>query len=120
MVEPHSVLVVILSSGSLFLEGVATRLRRHSPRVELALIDPRSPDMMIRLAELAPVAVILDTADSWVAENCSMSRLLNALPGALVIELDTSAQHVRVVSSEQYPARDVNALVDVIDSHLPA
>jgi hypothetical protein len=119
MVETHSLLVVILSSGSLLLEGVATRLRGHSSRVELALIDPRSPDLLMHLTQLSPAAVILDAADPWVAENCPMTRLLSAVPGARIIELDTQTQQIRVVSSEQYPASDVNALVDVIDGHLP-
>jgi hypothetical protein len=120
MVETRQSLVVIISSGSLMLEGVATRLRAHSSRVELMTIDPRTADMLNRLGRLSPTAVILDAADPWVIENCPMTNLLNAVPGARIIELDTQAQLIRVISSEQYPAKDVNALVDVIDGHLPA
>ncbi len=84
------------------------------------IIDPRSPDLLIRLGRLSPAALILDAADPWVTENCPMTRLLSAVPGTRIIELDNQAQQIRVVSSEQYPAQDVNALMDVIDGHLPA
>ncbi len=83
-------------------------------------LDPRSPDMLMRLGRLSPAAVILDAADPWVIENCPMDRLLSAVPATRIIELDTQAQQIRVVSSEHYTAQDVNALVDVIDGHLPA
>jgi len=112
--------VVILSSGSLFSEGVASRLREHVGRVQVTLLDPRLPNLSARLSSIGPIAVILDAADPWVVEKCPLNRLLGILPGARIIELDSQAQQVRVVTSEQYPAKDVNDLVDVIDGHLPA
>jgi len=112
--------VVILSSGSLFSEGVASRLREHVGRVQVTLLDPRLPDLLTRLSSIRPAAVILDAADPWVVEKCPLTRLLGVLPGARIIELDSQAQQVTVVTSELYPARDVNDLVDVIDGHLPA
>ncbi len=112
--------VVILSSGSLFSEGVASRLREHIGRVQVTLMDPRLPDLSTRLSSLRPIAVILDAADPWVVEKCPLNRLLGVIPGTRIIELDSQAQQVRVVTSEHYPAKDVNDLVEVIDGHLPA
>jgi hypothetical protein len=112
--------VVILSSGSLFSEGVASRLREHVGRVQVTLLDPRLPDLSSQLADLHPVAVILDAADPWVVEKCPLHRLMGFLPGARIVELDSQAQQVRVVTSECFPARDVNDLVEVIGGHLPA
>jgi hypothetical protein len=111
--------VVILSTGSLFSEGVASRLREHIGRVQVTLLDPRLSDLPAILVNLHPVAVILDAADPWVLEKCPLDRLLGVIPGARIVELDSQAQQVRVVTSENYPARDVNDLVDVIDGHLP-
>ncbi len=86
----------------------------------MTLLDPRLPDISSQLTGLHPLAVILDAADPWVVEKCPLTRLMGLIPDARIVELDSQAQQVRVVTSECFPARDVNDLVEVIDGHLPA
>jgi len=93
--------VVILSSGSLFSEGVASRLREHIGRVQVTLLDPRLPDLSARLTSIRPIAVILDTADPWVVEKCPLNRLLGVIPGARIIELAVSEGNVN--APERHP-----------------
>ena len=108
--------VVILSGHSLFVDGVASRLRQHLQQLELEIVDARQPDAMAQIAAIQPSAVIVDATDPEITQLCLLSRLLLALPGLKVICLDPQREQVQVLTSEQRPAGKVRDLIEVIEA----
>jgi DNA-binding NarL/FixJ family response regulator len=106
--------VVILSSQSLFTEGVASRLRELIGQLELSVIDPRDTDTLEQIKNFQPSAVILDSADPEVAELCPLNEILKASPAVKVLQLDPRREQFQVVTSEEKVAGLVRDLVDVI------
>lgn len=106
--------VVILSSRSLFGEGVATRLRQHLAESDVQTVDARQPDVLSRVIAVQPTVVILDATDVEAAQACSVGDLLKALPSLKLIRLDPQQKQVQVVTSEQRVVDEVRDLIDVI------
>ncbi len=107
--------IIILSGYSLFAEGIASRLQQYLQLVEFEVLDPRQPDSMAQIAAAQPAVVILDSADTGVAQFCSLSNLLLAFPKLEVICLDSKHEHIQVVTSVQHPVSNVRDLVGMID-----
>ncbi len=110
--------VVILSSHSLFAEGVANRLRQYLQQVELEIVDSQQPDVMTQLVTSQPSIVILDISDPGVIQRCSLSKLLLSVPDLKVIRLDLEHEQAQVVTSQQRPAALVRDLAQVIDGDI--
>lgn len=106
--------VVILSSQSIFAEGVAARLKQHLDGQSLLIVDTREPDALQRVIAAHPTAVILDVSDSETERSCSLGTLLDALPALTLIRLDPSQDQVQVVTSEQRAVHQVQDIVQVI------
>lgn len=111
MVAPS---VVILSSRSLFVEGVASRLRQQAPAVLTQTVDAAAPDALAQVVAHAPQAVILDATDENVAHYCPLNALFNALPTIKVVRLDPQQKMVQVVTSQQHQAEQVSDLLQVL------
>ncbi len=107
--------VIILSGYSLFAEGVASRLQQYLQLVEFEVLDPRQPDAMAQIAAARPAVVILDSADTGVAQFCSLSSLLLEFPKLRIICLDSQHEQIQVVTSVQHPMANVRDLVGMID-----
>ena len=108
--------VVILSSRSLFVEGVASRLKQHLPEENVQVVDARQSDALEQVVAAQPTSVILDATDADVTKNCPLSKLLNALPLLKVIRLDPQQNKIQVVISEQRSVDQVSDLIEVIQS----
>ena len=106
--------VVILSGHTLFVEGVAARLRKDADRIDLHVVDTDQEHVIERVAEVTPGAVILDATDSEAARACSLLRLFQVLPEVRVVRLDPERNQIQVVTSEQRLAADISDLIDVI------
>ncbi len=113
MAQPR---VVILSSRSLFAEGVAARLRRSLAQDELLTIDARQDDALGQVVAARPVAVVLDATDPDVTRHCPLGALLTALPSLKIIRLDPEQDQIQVVTSEQREAGHMQDLIEVIQS----
>jgi DNA-binding NarL/FixJ family response regulator len=107
--------VVILSGRSLFAEGVASRLRQHSERLEIQTIDPHLANITEQVIAAQPTAVILDASDPDAEMHCSIGELLVALPSLKIIRLDPQQPQIQVVTSEQRTAGEVRDLIDLIE-----
>ena len=107
--------VVILSAQSLFAEGVASRLRQHSERLEIQTIDPRRANVTEQVIAAQPSAVIIDASDPDAEMYCSIGELLVALPSLKIIRLDPQQPQIQVVTSEQRTAGEVRDLIDLIE-----
>lgn len=106
--------VVILSSKSLFAEGVASLLREQLDQIELEVISPRESDVFDQINSVAPTALILDTTDLEVDQFCPLTTLLAMVPDVKIIRLDPRFEKIQVVTSEQKLAGEVSDLIDMI------
>jgi hypothetical protein len=106
--------VIILSSRSLFVEGVATRLRQQLAEHEVQTVDARQPDVLNRVIAAQPAVVILDATDAEAEQVCSVGDLLRALPSLKIIRLHPQHKQIQVVTSEQRVVDEVRDLIDVI------
>ncbi|MEW5958305.1 MAG: hypothetical protein AB1801_11305, partial [Chloroflexota bacterium] len=55
--------VVIVSTHSLFAEGVASRLRQYLEQTQFEIVNPRQPNAMTQITAAHPAIVILDVTD---------------------------------------------------------
>jgi hypothetical protein len=106
--------VVILSSRSIFAEGVASRLRQHLDELEIEVVDIRQPDALDRTVMAQPSTVILDATDSEAADGDWLGMLLNSLPMVQLVRVDPLQDQIQVVTSEQRPMGQVHELIDII------
>ena len=106
--------VIILSSRSLFVEGVATRLRQHLAEQDVVTVDARQADVLTSVVAAQPSVVILDATDVEAAQACPVGDLLKALPSLKIIRLDPQQNQIQVVVSEQRVVHEVRDLIDVI------
>jgi len=106
--------VVVLTGHTLFAEGIAARLRHYADRIDLHVVGTDQDDVLDRVIEAAPGAVILDTTDPEVTRRCSLGRLFQALPEVRVVRLDPERDQFQLVTSEQREAADIGDLIEVI------
>jgi DNA-binding NarL/FixJ family response regulator len=106
--------IVILSSRSLFTEGIASRLRQHAEQFEVHHVDSRQADALDQVVSVQPATVIIDASDEEVSQRCSIGAMVDALPSVKIIRLDPQQEHVQVVTSEQRQAGEVRDLIDLI------
>ncbi|NIS79029.1 MAG: hypothetical protein GTO14_02120 [Anaerolineales bacterium] len=107
--------VVVLSSRSLYSEGVLSRLQQHAGQIELHVVDGRLPDSLAEITSLSPSAVILDATDAEVAKHCPLERMLQDIPGLKIIRLDPEQQGFLVVTSQQHQAEEVQDLLEILN-----
>ncbi len=108
--------VVILSSGSLFVEGVAASLRRHLGDASVLTLDIQQPGVMEQVLDARPAAVVMDGADAEAVRNCPPDQVLDRLPTARVITLDPRLNQLQVLSVEQRQVVGMGDLLNVIES----
>jgi len=108
--------IIILSSGSVFVESVARSLRRQMQTSDFRTINSRRADTLAQVVAAQPALVIADAADRWVEQVCSLSDLLAAFPQLTVIRLDPLQERMQVITSEHRPSQGVNGLVRIIQS----
>jgi DNA-binding NarL/FixJ family response regulator len=106
--------VVILSSHSLFTEGIASRLRQHAERFELQYIDSGQADALDQVIAAQPSTVILDTSDEELSRRCSIGAMIDGLRSVKIIRVDPQQEHIQIVTSEPRQAGDVRELIDLI------
>ncbi len=106
--------VAILSSQSLFTEGVASRLREHAEQIDLRTVDSRQPDALQQVIAIRPATIILDATDPDIDAQLPLDTVLEALPSLRVIRLDSQHSVVQVVTSEQRSAAEVRDLIQLI------
>jgi hypothetical protein len=108
--------VVILTSRSLFAEGIAARLRQDLPVQDVTTIDARQPDALNQVIAAQPGAVIVDITDREVMQLAPMWTLLAALPALKIIRIHPDHDHIQIVTSEQREAGRVQDLIEIIQS----
>jgi DNA-binding NarL/FixJ family response regulator len=106
--------VVVLSSHSIFAEGVAARLKTELDEQSLTVVDTLQVDALKHVLALRPSCVILDAGDAGADQPGTLGALLTALPTVVIIRLSPQDDQAQVVTSEQRPLNQVQDLVQVI------
>jgi len=106
--------VAVLSTRSLFAEGIASQLRRHLDTIDLRSVDCQQRDAMAQIAAFQPAVVIVDASDPDIDARCPLSDLLQTFPSLKVIRVDPQDQQVQVLTSERRTAGTVDDLVGLI------
>ena len=101
---------VLLYGNSVFLAGIKTHLVLY-PEIELITLDARSPDVMERIRDHKPLALLFDLAEGQ--PNFAIA-LLREQPGLLLIGVDPSRDELLVLSSQPVQALSLADLVAVI------
>lgn len=108
--------VIILSSGSVFVEGIASRLRQQLKASNVQTIDSRQADTLEQVVAAQPAIVISEATDIKLEQACPLNSLLAALPKLTVIRLDPQQEHMQVVTSEHRPSGGMSGLIKTIQS----
>ena len=106
--------VVVLSSHSLYAEGVLTRLKAHSNALELHVVEADQTDALDQILAIQPAAVIVDASDKDANAHCPLGRLLRELPNVRIIRLDPINKGFQLVTSEQHDAEEVQELLAIL------
>jgi hypothetical protein len=106
--------VVVLSSHTLFAEGVHSRLQSRAEALDLSVVDARNSKAMEQIIALDPQAVIVDASDAEASLNCPINHLLASLPALKIIRLDPEQAGFQVVTSARHIAHEVDDLLEVI------
>ena len=108
--------IVILSSGSVFVESIASRLRQQLMASKLQTIDSRHADALQQVIVAQPALVIAEAADNQLEQVCPLNSLLAAFPKLTVIRLDAQHERMQVVSSEHRSSSGMSGLIAIIQS----
>ncbi len=106
--------VVVLTSHTLYAEGVTSRLQARADSLDLNVIDARNSTAMEQIIALEPQAVIVDISDAEASLNCPINQLLASLPKLKIIRLDPEQSGFQLVTSAQHVAHEVEDLLEVI------
>lgn len=106
--------IIILMGHSLYADGLISRLHQYGDRIDLQIMDLQHCDVLGQIIAAHPTVVILDETDPEVVHNCSLTRLLTAVPTLKVIRLDPQTAGIQVIQWEQHQVREVRELVDTL------
>lgn len=107
--------VVILSAHSLFVEGVASRLRQYPQRVDVQFVDPQQPDYIAQLKKIRPAAIVVHAADTDTNQNRLLCDLLMALSNVTIIRLEAQDKETQIVTSTQQTITEVRDIIAIAE-----
>jgi hypothetical protein len=101
---------VVLYGNSVFLAGIKAELELD-PEIELIAVDARSPDVVERIRDHKPRALLIDLAEG---QPDFAVALLRAQPGLLLIGVDPSSDELLVLSNQPAQALNLSDLIELI------
>lgn len=107
--------VVILSSHSLFAEGVASRLRENPQRLEVHFVDPQQPDYIEQIHTIQPAAILIAAADPISSPCSSLCKLLMSFFNVTIICLQAQNKEIQIIKSVQHDLNELKDLVAIVE-----
>ena len=107
--------IVVLAHKSLFADGIVSQLRARASQVEVEKVDAGSENALERVRALQPQVILLDVNDADVFRRCPVPEILQATPGARVIQLDPNSDDILIYRAHSQRARGISELVDVME-----
>ncbi len=113
---PHNTTpsIVILSSGDLFADGIASRLRQYDKEVRLSIVNPQDSDYLVQIEATDPVAVILNAKEADPKNQCLLCGLLNTFPNLDILRLTMEPDMVQVIRNRKIYLERVHDLIDLL------
>jgi DNA-binding NarL/FixJ family response regulator len=108
--------IVVLSTQTLFAEGLVANLRQTLGQPGLQTLDPQRPEVLQQLVAYQPHFVLLDATAPGLNDHCLLDSLLKALPALTIIRLDPQQGQLQVVTSQQRTITRMSDMVAVIDA----
>ena len=108
--------VVILSSHSLYTEGVASRLREYPQDVDVRFVDPQQQGYIERVRSIQPAAIVINALDSNNSLNCLLCDLLISFSTVMIILIGSQLGDIQIITSRQHPLNQVRELIEIIEN----
>ena len=105
---------ILFLSHSIFVEGVASRLRQHPQNYTVYFIDPDRDDYIDQVARKLPSAVVIDADQGNRNQWCVLCDLLHAFPEVTILRLKAQEKDVQVITSSSYVVENVQDLIDLL------
>lgn len=106
--------VALISGQSLLVEGVASRLKTEPSKVMSKVFSPVQDDIDDQLVDLQPDVVIVDSRDPDVRRSCALYDLVQLLPNAKFLVLDSEKSELQIVTSQRQPIANAQALLEQV------
>ena len=107
--------VVILSTHSLFTEGVASRLREYPQHVDVRFVDPQQQDYIEQLRSIQPAAIVINALDSNNSPSCLLCDLLMSFFTVMIILIGSHQEDIQIITSTLHPLNQVRELIEIIE-----
>jgi len=108
-------LIVILSSHSLFTDGVASRLREYPQRIDVRFVDPQQPDYIEQINAIQPAAIVIDAANGENPQCCPLCNLLVSFSNLTIFYLEAQQNDIQIVTSVRHSLNEIRDLIDIIE-----
>lgn len=107
-------LTAVISNRSLLLQGIISRLRRSSPKLDVEMVEYGENNVAEKIIELQPDIVIVDSKEFSGQAACPLNVLFAALPRLVVIEVNIETSNIQIIRSSQYAASGVEDLLNIL------
>jgi DNA-binding NarL/FixJ family response regulator len=107
--------IVVLSHKSLFADGIVSQLRARAGQVDVEKVDAGLESALERVRAIKPQVVLLDVNDTDVFRRCPVPEILQATPGAQVMQLDPNSDDILIYRASFQRARGISELVEVME-----
>jgi len=108
-------LIVILSSHSLFADGVASRLREYPQRIDVRFVDPQQPDYIEQINAIQPAAIVIDAANGESPQCCPLCNLLVSFSNLTIFYLEAQQNDIQIVTSVRHSLNEIRDLIDIVE-----
>ena len=103
--------IAILAKQSLFLEGIANKLKNYPGVVDAYFVTPTFPNAINELIAISPTIILIDAGDIDTTQ-LSIPLILDSIPNSKVYRFDLSSDHISIFTSKSLNVRRVNELVE--------
>lgn len=105
--------VAILGTGTLFADGIISRLQRSYTSTSIEVIEMNGPDPLVKMISDPLDCVVLVHQDPVFVASLQ-SELYSLFPRLKIIIIEPHSDQARVVQWAEYPAYEVGDILTII------
>ena len=105
--------VVALTSNSLLIQGLVSRLRDYAQVFDIHVVDLAAPDSLQQVSDFRPEIIIFEEGDLKDTTYPSLVDFLNSLPEVILLELRLDNPNVQWIQSVRVEASTTDDLVNI-------
>ena len=107
--------VAILGGGSLFTDGIISRLRNSYPSTFYEVIDLNGPDPLVKMISLALDIVVMIQPDAECALKLQR-ELYSMFPHLKMIIIEPQSDRARLIQWDEFQANKVGDISNMISN----